>query len=754
MPGSSRRKSSQRSKKRKKRKSKPSRGGGNLLFIILLIIIVAAGLIFYYVQQETSLIANNAQLFVEKLEAGEVAAAEEMLYAEENGFEDFHQILSNGHLIFEGVESASLLGIVRGEAEVIFSRHDESYPLKLEFMRRDGEWGVSNLPPLKIISGAYVMEEDSLSLTVLEGEEEYTYELEESLGVERGQIVFMIVLDELVLDASETEKQTISRLLARTDEYMEGEEEGYFDLYEATPPVYKKINVSDEIPAPGGMSDLIVGRSGVTFHLHEEEITAIVLEEDYEIENIRVLLHATDFDTLAHQSIRLKGTTPLNITDKSSGEVYEIASHEEINVHHTAEGMQVEVEGREEEMGGEENIFPRRIKIEPVEEGEGRIEFPDISRDGWGEGETSYGGRIDITPADNGLYLANELPLEEYLPAVVSSEMPQGFGLEAMKAQAVIARSYAYRGILSSRFHAYGAHMDDSQNTQVYNNIPESDITAQAVEGTAGVMPLYDDEPIEAFYFSTSAGHTANMEEIWPDLATGTFTAEEVPYLQARSQVPGEEFTLHEEEAVREFLDTFYRDAYDADSPYFRWQANMSAEEMERSIEHNLEITYGQRPNTVLTRDGDDFISREIPDTPLGDLLNISVLERGEGGNIMVLEIEGTEGVYRLIGEQNVRFTLRPIQYEEDESPVVLELADGSEIDNFNSLPSGFACFEIERGEGEAVREITVKGGGFGHGVGLSQYGARNMAERGFDYAEIIEHYYPGIRLLDVDDVE
>ena len=101
------------------------------------------------------------------------------------------------------------------------------------------------------------------------------------------------------------------------------------------------------------------------------------------------------------------------------------------------------------------------------------------------------------------MLLINELALEEYLYAVVPSEMPTYYGIEALKVQAVCARSYAYRHLLANSLSRYGAHVDDSVSYQVYNNIPENEESVLAVKDTYGRVIEYEGEIITAYYFST-----------------------------------------------------------------------------------------------------------------------------------------------------------------------------------------------------------------------------------------------------------
>lgn len=110
-----------------------------------------------------------------------------------------------------------------------------------------------------------------------------------------------------------------------------------------------------------------------------------------------------------------------------------------------------------------------RVSIRPVSQ-TGRIRVLTVEKS---YGNPEYRGTLEVALQDEGLLLINDVLIEEYLYAVVPSEMPNRFGVEALKVQAVCARSYAYRQLLNNSYSRYGAHVDDSVNYQVYNNVQE-----------------------------------------------------------------------------------------------------------------------------------------------------------------------------------------------------------------------------------------------------------------------------------------
>ena len=141
------------------------------------------------------------------------------------------------------------------------------------------------------------------------------------------------------------------------------------------------------------------------------------------------------------------------------------------------------------------------------------------------QGNPVYRGTLDIQWKSEGLILVNKLPLEEYLCSVVPGEMPASYEGEALKAQAVCARTYAWKQIQQQNLDEYGADVDDSVNYQVYGNSQPQVSTTEAVNATEDRIITQNGEAVEAYYFSTSAGVTAT-DEIW-----GAETA--APYLKS-----------------------------------------------------------------------------------------------------------------------------------------------------------------------------------------------------------------------------
>ena len=310
------------------------------------------------------------------------------------------------------------------------------------------------------------------------------------------------------------------------------------------------------------------------------------------------------------------------------------------------------------------------------DQGEG-ILVPSIQRQG---GTPAYRGRIEIHPQKDGLLLINILPLEEYLKAVVPSEMPSSYEMEALKAQAVCARTYAFKQMQGSRLLEYGADVDDSVNYQVYQNVAPQKSTTRAVEETKGRILCQNGQPIEAYYFSTSAGVTST-DEIW-----GVSKAS--AWLKSVSC------------------------EFDSEEPWSAWEVKI--------------------PRTAIRQKAHTLLSLT------GELKGISVLRKSQSGAVTELSVTTESGTETLSGEYEIRKFLSP------EGCLITE-KDGSTTKGGALLPSAY--FEIS---GQDAKEILLKGGGYGHGVGMSQSAANEMAKEGYTYEEILEYFFREIEFGDI----
>ncbi|MGN1085364.1 MAG: SpoIID/LytB domain-containing protein, partial [Lachnospiraceae bacterium] len=226
---------------------------------------------------------------------------------------------------------------------------------------------------------------------------------------------------------------------------------------------------------------LLIGSSGNEFILENGKVCAALLKEKPELETIRVLIGTEGFRGFYHDSVQITSDSPYKVSCGDNEKTFEAGAV-----------CTFTKESFLEETG--------RKKI-VSEAGDGKITLLSVKR---AEGTPSYRGSLEVDCREDGLLIINELTIEEYLYAVLPSEMPSRFEKEALKAQAICARSYAYTELLANRYAEYGAHVDDSVSCQVYNNIAESEASILAVKDTHGQVLMYDGEVAQCYYFSTS----------------------------------------------------------------------------------------------------------------------------------------------------------------------------------------------------------------------------------------------------------
>lgn len=300
----------------------------------------------------------------------------------------------------------------------------------------------------------------------------------------------------------------------------------------------------------------------------------------------------------------------------------------------------------------------------------------------------------------------NEVPLEQYLYGVVPRELPPvPYGLaEAQKAQAVAARTYALRNLGKRANDGYD--LLPTTSDQVYGGYgAEHPVSTEAVDATRGVVGTYDGALISMLYHSTSGGFTANSEDVFS-------TAE--PYLRGTPDAERGEALDHVPT-----LDVFLRHAnatnlraraegdFESDwSRYHRWTADWTAAEMAAMLS-------------------------EVFGATVTEVYSIEVTDRADHGRVRSIVFRTDAGDFTAT-KDGIRSRLR------------YPTASG----DFASLRSTLFFIEpiLDRRTGE-ITGWQAFGGGWGHGVGMSQTGAVGMARRNHTYEEILAHYYRGIVL-------
>lgn len=478
------------------------------------------------------------------------------------------------------------------------------------------------------------------------------------------------------------------------------------------------------------IGSVIVGSDIAEFVIYNGTIRAILIKETATLENIRVCISATDYTGYLHEIVSLTADTAYTVWAGGSALTFAAGDIFTVSVYEN------------------DNLFGNpRIYITVNEEG-GRIQLRSVKRSWPGDESPWYRGFMEIAlEADGRFTIVNEVPIEEYLYAVVPSEMPTSHGLEAAKVQAVTARSYAYTQYYANSYHRYGANIDDSVMCQVYNNIPENETSMAACDETAGYCLAYNGTVIAANFFSTSAGVTANSGEVWANSSTRQFPTANTPYLtSARQYTAGDYGDLSNESNASAFFKDLNVQGYDSAFPWFRWNVTMTADQLSASINAALATRYAANPALIKTLQPNG-VYRSRPISSIGQFTDMEVLSRGEGGIVTALRISGTEATILVYTELNIRYILRPAAVGGGSDIVVNRLNSGG-VNNFSLLPSAFMVFDKTYGSQGEVSSVTFYGGGYGHGVGMSQNGVKGMIDAGFTFGQILRHYYPGTVLI------
>jgi len=290
--------------------------------------------------------------------------------------------------------------------------------------------------------------------------------------------------------------------------------------------------------------------------------------------------------------------------------------------------------------------------------------------------------------------LIQKIKFDDYLEGVLPHEIGPSSPLEALKAQAVIARTW---GIYNSdRFNMDKYHLCISTQCQVYQppKIKNKKVQ-QAIEATSNLILTYENQPINAFYHGSNGGVSAIAGESW----------QMQDYFYFNSIIDGSKslnkifkLPISSDSELNNFLDFDKDHFYGSDHSLFRWNKKISRLKIKEKLIKNKLININE------------------------NVLDFNVIERGSSGRVTKLEIQ-TNKVNKSIAL--VKDDIRRV---------------------FSFIPSNL--FTINKLSDDLW---LLRGGGFGHGVGLSQAGAIEMAELGFSYEQILNHYYRDAKLENIE---
>lgn len=541
---------------------------------------------------------------------------------------------------------------------------------------------------------AWIIDADSKQCTFIYNGITKNYPVNGSAAVKKDCVATLFIADEGVVNFDDVYEVMEGRVVSvEGDIRLEGTPKYSYDDNFA---VY---NISDDDVRFMESRQPLLGYETVKLFVKDKKACAAVTYGDAECETIRVILNNHNFTSYKMQKLTLSSEGILKVIYPDGG------------VKTFPAGEMVTIQYEEYENG-------EKIIIEQIGKGKG-ITVHSLTREC---GNPVYDGLIELDIKEDGMYVINELPLEQYLYGVVSSEVPSSYEKEALKAIAVCARAYAYGKMKDGSFDEYNADLDDSVFCQMYNDVLKTPESIRAVDETYGIVPVYDGEVIFPLYFSTSCGMTCTNSEVWGGTPYPYFTSNV-------EDMEKSELDLSDEDTFVQFMeDSLGYDTIEKDLPYYRWSIYYTREDITKAINHKLSERIDTRAGSIRVKNANgDFVDEDIMD--IGDVVSVEVHERSSSGMVLALLIEGTKGTILVEGQANVRNLITPVNQN-------IVKQDDSVVTGWSSLPSAF--YYITESDGG----FTIYGGGFGHGAGLSQNGANALAAKGYNYTYIIRHYF------------
>ncbi len=502
---------------------------------------------------------------------------------------------------------------------------------------------------------------------------------------------------------------------------------------------------------------------------------------------IRVGISNSSFSTYEFQETGIITSDRTSILDMSTGaQVKDILKETEINAVMKNNEFFIIINGKE---------LIKNAKGPIVIVSKGKLGIKNLNRKG---NPAFYNGMIELKAAypagKNKFNIINVLDLQTYLKGVVPNEMPVSFGLNALKAQAVAARNYANRP--QNAYKNYD--VCDSTACQVYYGAnSENPLSNRAVDETQGIFALYNNEPVLALYSSTGGGITENYEAVY---GSGNALYNSKPYLKSVKDNNSVQYPKTEEE-LKEFYSKNIP-SFDMKSPKYRWKVDFNRFELEETLTKTLR----EQSLKSLVYPGfganDEVWGLEdikvIKRGESGKALEVEI--RSMAGNWRVKKELGIRRVFKkgksilwsgnFVVQKNMPAELQESVKSEIKSEKKLELKKAETLDNSNKNVKNpdatsntdnkntenkgsdviFAFLKPEKKETDEPSIQAFKpdepkkvyknrlnmplpesfsfiGAGFGHGVGMSQYGAGYLSAYGVGYDEILKHYYSGIRL-------
>lgn len=429
---------------------------------------------------------------------------------------------------------------------------------------------------------------------------------------------------------------------------------------------------------------------------------------------ILVGLKGPGLSELRHSGVKIESLAgSLELSSKSTNATYPGAI---INVRPQGDEIIVESPGTP----GEHRVYKDELKVE-TRSGNIKLLLYSGNRQ---VHSGQYSGRLLLKVDGGKLLVLLESDLEVYVRGVLRSEVPASYHIEAMKAQAVLARTYALRPRIDHSVDGFNV-CDSFTCCQAFNGVDPALTAGQkaVIEETKGKVLTYDGKPALALFSANAGGHTEDYSNCFSNLKTNKFPDDPLPYLKGipEGKLP---HGFPSEAALRQLWALPKPETVDAWSATFRWQAHFTADTLEGHMHHVIETLRkeAQFAPFIVAPESQKF----------GHIQGFEVTRRGVSGVAMELAIRTSTGTWTIAKELTIRSVF------------------GNPDMKLKRLRSGRIFFDQQKDKLGMLSAVTVFGLGFGHGVGLQQNGAQGLALQGMPFDKILSRYYPGTVLSTV----
>lgn len=465
-------------------------------------------------------------------------------------------------------------------------------------------------------------------------------------------------------------------------------------------------------------NDIIIGQSTTTFYKkgNENKLYGAVIDSDLKLDTVRVLINDDSFENVYFEDIQLYSDDGIKIIVRG---VQDISNNITIKNGNDFDILENEV-----------------ILLENIDKSRPII-FSNLKR---GYENVEFYGNLEISKVNDKYVVVNILDIEEYISSVMSSDDRNYREDEILKTMSVIYRTNLLNSIIENNLAYMGANVDDSSKYQLFNNLEITEINRRVAEETRGEVILNNGELIIPMYFDYSGGTSGNSGEVWAyNDYYGYTDIYEYPtnsenYLLYKSFFSDTiYYDFYEEVNANIFFKSKDVDFIENESDWFRWCSVLEIEKIEEIL-NNLQSIYNELENPknyIYMVNGEEF------NINIGNIKDINIIERGEGGNVMKIELMGANSSIIIETSELISQIFSP-------SKTINNKGNAIELE---FIPSSYFVFDKVFDNGGNLNSLTFYGGGYGHGVGMSLYGAIKMSLSGYSYKEILNTYYSNISI-------